>query len=158
MVTISASSHIIEVEAFGKRHRCSPFTADHHIMAWLIPEVIVVVHAIRILFPMADNVKPLIQQEKSSGTIATLVTEHRDHNGTISQTVHGMGCTEIRLFLDVFRFDDCMQLWCPFIRNVQDVNAAGEKSRHNQKTTRFAFISMTGATGIPPKVMQFITL
>src|SRR5947209_10217443 len=142
MVTVFASSHIIQVEAFGKRIGRSPFAADHHIMPWLVPVVIVVVHALSFLLPTTCNVEILIEQQETTGTIALPVAQHRNHNVPIGKAVNGMGSGKIRLLLDLLRFDLLVQFWGPFIRDVQNVNAAGEIAWSDQKTPRFAFVSM----------------
>src|SRR5215469_4304144 len=149
MVAVFARRHIVQIEAAPKGLGGRPLAADHHIVAWLIPVVIVEVHPLRAVFPAAYNVEPLVEEQKPTGAIAFPVTQHRDQNVAIGQTVHGVRSAQVCLCLDLFGFDHLMQFGCPFIRDIQDVNAARERSWGNQKTARFAFIRMTGATGIP---------
>src|SRR5258708_13953282 len=83
VVTVFVRSHIFQVEAFRKRIRRSPSTAHHHIVAWLIPVVIVEAHALSVLFPTACNIELLVEQKETARTIALTVSEHRDHNVTV---------------------------------------------------------------------------
>src|SRR6266446_7683692 len=151
VMTVLPSCDIVQIEAFRVGSRGCPFTADHDIVAWLVPEVIIVAHPLGLVFPTARNVELLVEEQKTARSVALLVTEHRDHNLTISPAVDGVRSSEIRLFLDLIRFDHLMQFGGTFIRDIHDVDAAGQVSRNDEKTARFAFICMARATGIPTK-------
>ena len=83
VVTVLPNCDIIQIEAFGIGVRRCPFTADHHIVARLVPEVIVVVHALVFVFPTTSYVELLVKQQETTGSVALLVTEHRYHHMTI---------------------------------------------------------------------------
>src|SRR5438034_8887199 len=83
VVTVLPTGDIIQIEAFAIGGRRCPFTADHDIVARLVPEVIVVVHTLGFVFPTTRYVELLVKQQETTGSVALLITEHRDHNMTI---------------------------------------------------------------------------
>src|SRR6184192_4040151 len=64
---------------------------------------------------------------------------------------------QVGLFLDLFRFNDLVQPGCTLVRGINDVHTARVKTGDDQKLTRFALVAMTRTTGIPSKVVKFIT-
>src|SRR5690349_19975235 len=156
VVTVLPLSDIIQIEAFGIRIRRCPFTADHDIVARLVPEVIIVVHALGFVFPTPRYFEFLVKQQETTRRIALLVTEHRDHHMTISETVNGVRRAEIHLFLDLFRFDYLMQFWGSFSSDIDNMNTARSIARQDEKASRFAWISVTGTTGMPAKMVELI--
>ena len=117
--------HILQVEArligLGRRK----LAADHHIVAWLIPEIIVVDLAIGLLLPAPGNVKVFIQQQEPTRAVLVCVAQHRDHHVPVRQTMDGMGRAQVRPGLDLLRLDDLVELGRARIGGIQDVNAAG---------------------------------
>src|SRR6266516_1740299 len=83
VVTVLPTRDIIQIEAFGIGVRRCPFTADHDIVTRLVPEVIVVVDTLGFVFPTPRYVELLVKQQETTGSVALLITEHRDHNMTI---------------------------------------------------------------------------
>ncbi len=125
-------------------------------MARLVPEVIVVVHAIGFVFPTTRYVELLVKQQETTGSVAFLVTEHREHHLTIGEAVNGVRRSEIHLFFDLFRFDHLMQLWGSFIRDIYNMNTTRQVARKDEKASRFTFISIARATGIPAKMVELV--
>src|SRR5437763_16076167 len=73
LATILSGRHILQVETAIIGIGCAKFTAHHHIMTWLIPEVIVVAHTISPLLPPSCHVERFIKQQEATRAIALLI-------------------------------------------------------------------------------------
>lgn len=49
---------------------------------------------------------------------------------------------QVRFLLDLFLFDDLVQLGCMFVRGVKNVDAAGDYTRKYQEAAGFTFVFM----------------
>src|SRR5438874_4175723 len=155
-VPIFIRGHILQVEPrlIGPGRR--KLSADHDVVARLIPEVIVVDLACGLLLPASGNVEVFIQQQEPARAIFFGVAQHRDHHLPIRQTMDGMRSAQVRPGLDLLWLDDLVELGRALIGGIQDVNAARAQAPYNQEAPRLALIVMAGAASVPAKMMQFI--
>src|SRR6266567_1867268 len=155
-VPIFIRDHILQVEPrlIGPGRR--KLSADHDVVARLIPEVIIVDLARGLLLPASGNIEVFIQQQEPARAIFFGVAQHRDLHLPIRQTMDGMRSAQVRPGLDLLWLDDLVELGRALIGGIQDVNAARAKATSNQEAPRFALIVVAGAASIPAKMMHFI--
>ena len=101
MLPIFTIGNIFEIKAGLKSIRCCPFGRNHHIMAWLIPEIIAEIHACCIIFPTPDNIEILIKMQITAGSFTIGITQHRNNN-ICAQTMHRMRGRQIGFLLNFF--------------------------------------------------------
>src|SRR2546423_10855309 len=96
-LTILPGSDIFQVETFRIGIGCAPFAADHNIVAWVGPEVIVVAHGIGLVFPAPGNVKVIVEQQEPSWSLTLAIPEHGKHDMAISEARYGVVSISIGL-------------------------------------------------------------
>src|SRR5215204_1857609 len=74
--TVLAFGHLLGIEAAPVGVGGSPLAGDHGVVAQLVPEVVVVAHALSALLPATGYVEVLVEQEKASGAVALAVADH----------------------------------------------------------------------------------
>jgi hypothetical protein len=86
--------------------------------------------------------------------VELIVAEHRDHDPAVRETVHRVRGGQLGLADDLLRLDDLVQL--RFLRRfrIDDVDAAGDKSRDDEVAAG-AFAVATGA-GVPAEMVQLV--
>src|ERR687886_2937997 len=73
--TVLALGHIFGVESRPVGVGGGPLTADHGVVARLVPKVVVVPHAVHTVLPAPCDVEILVEQQKSTGGVALAVAE-----------------------------------------------------------------------------------
>ncbi|HKN46107.1 MAG TPA: hypothetical protein VJW23_19515, partial [Propionibacteriaceae bacterium] len=104
---------LLEVEARHEGVRRRPFGRNHHVVARLVPEVVVELHGPEIVFPSPDDLEILVQVQEAARRVAPCVAEHRDDD-VGAEAVHGMRGRQIRPGLNVGAVDHFVQprsLW-----------------------------------------------
>src|SRR5215213_7110906 len=74
--TVLALGHLLGIEATPVGVWGGPLARNHDVVAQLVPEVIVVAHALRALLPATRYVAVLGEQEKGSGAVGSAVADH----------------------------------------------------------------------------------
>jgi len=73
----------------------------------LIPEIVVELHAAKIVFPTPDDLKIFVQMQKAAGRVALGVAEHGDDD-IGAQAMDGVRGGQIGFRLDLIAGDDLM--------------------------------------------------
>ena len=118
-MAVFSSPYIVQVEARHERVGSSPFARNHDIVARLVPEIVIVVHAGNVVFPAPDNLEILIEMQEPARRFASGVAQHGDDD-VRAQAMHGMRSRKVGFFLDLLAFDDLVQFGCARIRDAID--------------------------------------
>ena len=149
-------TNLLEVEARHEGVRRRPFARDHDVVARLVPEVIVELHAAQVVLPAPDDLEVFIQMQKAAGSLAPGVAEHRDDD-VGAQTMHRMRRGEIGLFLDLGARDHLVQPGIFGIGGaVHDMQIGAAHAGHDQIAPLLGGIVVTGGAGVPSHMVQFI--
>ena len=73
---IFAGRHVLWIKPALNRLGCAPLAAYHYVVSRLIPEVVVKLHSGGILLPSAHNLKLVVQQQKSTRSVARGIAQH----------------------------------------------------------------------------------
>src|SRR5688500_4276944 len=98
-LAVFSSSHIIQIEAGNKGLGRPEFAAHHDVVAWLVPEVVVVAHPLGTALPAPGDFKVLVEEQKAARPVPLAVAKHGDHHVPISQAVNGVRRTEVGFYL-----------------------------------------------------------
>ena len=131
---VLSSRDVLRVKAASVRVRRGPFAADHHVVLRLVPKIVVEFHPVGVILPTTGDVEILIQQQKAARRISLRVAQHRDHNFAAGEAVNGMRGAQVRFGFDVTRFDNFVDSRCASVGHVQDHDAAGTQSRHDEES------------------------
>src|SRR5215213_1257450 len=153
--TVLTLGHVLGVEAGVIGVGDGPLATDHDVVARLVPEVVVEVHAVRAPIPAAGDVEVLVEQEESTWPVALAVTDHGDHD-PIRQAVDGVRGGEVGLLDDLLGLYDLVELWRALLGGIYDVYAARALARNDQEAARLAFVVVAGATSVPAEVVQLV--
>src|SRR5215213_7886263 len=156
MATVLALGHVLWIEAAIVGVGSGPLATDHDVVARLVPEVVVVAHALGVALPSTRYVEVLIQNQESTWPVALAVTDHGDHD-LIRQAVDGVRGTEVGLLDDLLRLYDLVELRRALLGCVYDVYAARALARNDQEAARLALIVVAGATSVPAEVVQLVS-
>src|SRR5918996_3194912 len=74
--SVRALGHLLGIEAAPVGVGGGPLAGNHDVVARLVPEVVVVAHALSALRPATGYVEVLVEQEKASGAVALAVADH----------------------------------------------------------------------------------
>ena len=110
---------LLEVEARHEGVRRRPFGRDHHVVARLVPEVIVEFHAAQVVLPSPDDVEVLVQVQEAAGRVSPRVAEHRDDD-VGAEAVHGVRGRQIGPGLDLGARDHLVQARGPRVDATVD--------------------------------------
>jgi hypothetical protein len=105
-----------------------PLAADHHVVARLVPVVVVVLHAVHLVFPAPGDVEVRVQEQEAARPVALRVAEHGNHDVPVGQAVDGVRRAQVGLRLYLLRLDDLVQLGRALLGGVQDVDTAGAEA------------------------------
>ena len=149
--------HVLGIEAFLEDVGRGPFAADHDVVPWLVPEVVVELDRCRtrLVVPPADDVELLIEQEKPTGILALGIAQARDHDLTRAETVRGVRSGEIVL-LQLVALDRLVQHRLTLVHRIDDVDARRLEPAENEKPTLLVTIAVARRARVPTEVMQFI--
>ena len=147
---------LLEVEARHEGVRRRPFGRDHHVVARLVPEVVVELHAAQVVLPSPDDVEVLVQVQEAAGRVSPCVAEHRDDD-VGAEAVHGMRGRQIGLGLDLGAFDHLVQARGLLVdAAVDDVQIRRADAGHDQVAPLLGRIVMARRAGVPARVMQLV--
>ena len=133
-----------------------PFAGHHDVVARLVPEIIIELHAAQVVLPAPDNLEVLIDVQEAAGRFALGVAEHGDDD-VRAQTMNRVRRGEIGLLLDLRTLDHLVQPGVFRIgRAVDDMQIGAAHPRHDQITPLLGGIAMAGRAGVPAHVVQFI--
>src|SRR5215210_4386875 len=81
--TVLTLGHIAWVKPSIVGVRSGPLAADHGVVARLVPEVVVKVHAVHAVLPAPGDVEVLVDQQEAPRSVALAVADHGDHHVSI---------------------------------------------------------------------------
>ena len=162
MVSILTGKQFFRDETVFHHPGRPPLAGDHGVLGDVPPEVIGQRLRGTLFFPRSFDRKGLVVEGKdAAGTVAIGRAERVDID-VIRATVDGVRATVATLFVDLFCFDHLDNARLARVGlGVDDINARRTQPRQQQITPLDMGVGRPGterhATGIPAKVMEFIT-
>ena len=140
------------MKVFGAAHS----ERDHDVVARLVPEVVIELHAAQVVLPAADDVEVLVEMQEAAGRVALRVAEHRDDD-VRAEAMHRMRRRQIGLGLDLApSITLCRRGVLRVGAAVDDVQVGRAHAGHDQIAPLLARIAMARRAGIPAHVMQLV--
>ena len=128
---VAPGRDVVEVEAGLVGVRLAELGRDQHVLARLVPEVVVERRAIAAVLPAAlDLERPSVQDGEAAGAVAVRVAEHADHDVVAGHAVDGVRPREPGLADQLLRLDHVLDPRpAGVVADVDDVHRARIGSR-----------------------------
>ena len=144
VLAVFPARHILQIESGHESVGRGPFGRNHHVVAGLIPEVVVILHLAEILFPAADNLEILGQMQKTARPVAIGIAQHR-HDDFRAQTVHRMRRGKVGPGLDLVPVNGLVKHRLARVGgSIHDIEIRGADAGNNQILALHASVVMTG--------------
>ncbi len=147
---------LFEIEARHERVRCGPLGADHHVVTWLVPEVVAERDVAHRVLPPADDLEVLVDVEVAARCLARGVAEEGDDD-LRAEAVHGVGSGQVRFRLDLVAVDHGVQPWGPRVGGgVDDVDVVGPHARKQQVLAAHRRVVVARRARVPAGVVELV--
>ena len=129
---------------------------DHHVVARLVPEVVVELHAAEVVLPAPDDLEVLVQVQEAAGCVPARIAEHRDDD-VGAEAVHRVRRRQVGLGLDLGALDHLVQARRLLVdAAVDDVQVRRADTGNDQVAPLLGRIVMARRAGVPAHVMQLV--
>jgi hypothetical protein len=144
------------VEAVLVGVRRAELGRDEHVVARLVPEVVVEGRRLAAVLPAALDLEGLrIEDREAAGAVPVRVAEHRDDDVLAGHAVHGVGSRVARLAHDLLRLDHLLDPRpARVVGHVDDVDARRAEPGHDQVRAIGAVAGRRAA--VPAEVVQLV--
>src|SRR5205823_12787183 len=110
----AARGDVLEVEPLLVRVRVAELRREEHVLARLVPEVVVHRRPLAAVLPAALELERLrVENREAAGAVAVGVAEHRDDDVVAGHAVHGVRAGVAGLADHVLRLDYLLDVWPP---------------------------------------------
>jgi hypothetical protein len=153
---VAAGADVLQVEALLVRVRLAELAGDEHVLARLVPEVVVELRVRAAVLPAALDLEGLrVEVEEAAGAVALGVAEHRNDDVVAGHAVDGVRACEPGLADHVLGLDHLLDVG-PFrvVGHVDDVDPRRAESRHDQMRAIRAVTRRRAA--VPAEVVQLV--
>ena len=153
---VAAVGHVLDVEAGLVRVGLAELRRDQHVLARLVPEVVVQLGRLAAVLPAAlDLERARVEAGEAARAAALAIAEHADHDVVARHAVDGVGAAVAGLLGQLLRLDHLLhERAARIVVHVQDVNARGAEAGHDQVR---AVRSVAGrAAAVPAEVVELV--
>jgi hypothetical protein len=121
---VASGGDVVEVEALLVGVRLSELGRHEHVLARLVPEVVVEGRRVAAVLPAALHLEGLrVEHGEAAGAVSVRVSEHRDDDVVARHAVHCVGPCVARLAYDLLRLDHLLDArLARVVGHVDDVN------------------------------------
>ena len=153
---VAPGGDVVEVEARLVGVGLAELRGRQHVLARLIPEVVVELRVRPAVLPAALDVeRARVQHGKAAGAVAVGVAEHADDDVLAGHAVHGVRARESGGADELVALDHLLDPRSPWVvGHVEHVDARGAKARHDQVRAVRAVAGRAAA--VPAEVVQLV--
>ena len=124
LLAVASGPDVLDVESLLVRVGLSELRRDQHVLARLVPEVVVHRRPLAAVLPAALHLEgPRVEDREPACAAAVPVAQHADHDVVARHAVDGVGPGVARAFGELLRLDDLLDARPP--RVVGDVERRG---------------------------------
>ena len=153
---VAAVGHVLDVEAALVGVGLAELRRDQHVLARLVPEVVVQLGRLAAVLPTALHLEGArVEAGEPARAAALAIAEHADHDVVARHAVDGVGAAVASLLGKLLRLDHLLHEWAArIVVHVHDVNARGAEAGHDQVR---AVRSVAGrAAAVPAEVVELV--
>jgi hypothetical protein len=153
---VAAGGDVLEVEALLVRVRLAELRGDEHVLARLVPEVVVERRLLAAVLPAALDLERLrVEHGEAAGAVPVGVAEHRDDDVLAGHAVHGVRARVARPRDDLLRLDHLLDPRPARVgRDVHDVDPRRAEAGDDQVRAVGAVAGRAAA--VPPEVVELV--